>query len=124
MPSSLERGTFRCRTTTFNYNIMMQIYKTNFQTEKQGKDYLLNLGVVIEVDGKIVYSKNTAAVVNISKVVEKTKTTDPENPVYYDGWAYDIMSSDILDFGTYEVYPAENAAHSFMGWAKDAEVPK
>ena len=103
---------------------MMQIYKTNFQTEKQGKDYLLNLGVIIEVDGQIVFSKNTAAVVNIGKIVDKTKTTKPENPVYYYGWAYDIMSSDILDFGTYEVYPAENAAHSFMGWAKDAEVPK
>jgi hypothetical protein len=103
---------------------MMQIYKTNFPTEKKGKDYLLNLGVLIEVDGQIVFLKNTAAVVNIGKVVDPTKTTDPENPVYYDGWAYDIMSSDILDFGTYEVYPAENAAHSFMGWAKDAEVPK
>lgn len=108
---------------------MMQIYKTNFQTEKQGKDYLLNLGVLIEVDEEIVFSKNTAAVVNIGKVVKTPATYDEDGnvitpAVYYDGYAFDIMSSDILDFGTYEVYPAENAAHSFMGWAKDAEVPK
>ncbi len=103
---------------------MMQIYKTNFPTEKKGKDYLLNLGVLIEVDGQIVFSKNTASVVNIGKIVDKTKTTDPENPVYYDDYAFDIMSSDILDFGIYEVYPGENAAHSFMDWVKDAELPK
>ena len=103
---------------------MMQIYKTNFPTEKLGKDYLLNLGVILEVEGEIVFAKNTAAVVNIGKVVDPTKTTDPENPIYYDGWAFDIMSSDQLDFGTYEVYPADKAAHSFYGWARGAEVPK
>ncbi len=102
----------------------MNIYKTNFPTEQQGKDYLLNLGVLIDVDGEIVFSKNTAAVVNIGKIVDTTKTTDPENPVYYDGWAFDIMSSDQLDFGTYEVYPGDEAAHSFYGYPRGAEVPQ
>ena len=101
----------------------MNIYKTVFDTEQQGKDYLLNLGVLIEVDGEIVFSKDTAAVVNIGKVVDPTKTIDPENPVFYPGWAYDIMSSDLLDFGTYEVYPGDEAAHSFYGYPRNAEVP-
>jgi len=106
---------------------MMQIYKTNFPTEQQGKDYLLNLGVILEVDddeGKeIVFAKNTAAVVYIGKVVDPTKTTDPDNPIYYDGYAIDVMSSDLLSFGTFEVFPADKAAHSFYGWPKEAEVP-
>ena len=29
----------------------MNIYKTNFPTEQEGKDYLLSIGVLIEVDG-------------------------------------------------------------------------
>ena len=74
------------------------------------------------------YINGTAAVVNIGKVVEIPATYDADGneltpPIYYDGWAYDIMSSAILDFGTYEVYPAEKAAHSFLGWARSAEVP-
>ena len=111
---------------------MMQIYKTNFPTEQQGKDYLLNLGVIVEVDddeGKeIVFAKNTAAVVYIGKVVKIPATYDADGniltpAVYYDGYAIDVMSSSDLDFGSYAVYPADKAAHSFYGWAKDAEVP-
>jgi len=111
---------------------MMQIYKTNFPTEQQGKDYLLNLGVILEVDddeGKeIVFAKNTAAVVYIGKVVKIPATYDQDGniitpAVYYDGYAIDVMSSDLLSFGTYEVFPADKAAHSFYGWARDAEVP-
>jgi hypothetical protein len=111
---------------------MMQIYKTNFPTEQQGKDYLLNLGVIVEVDTdegiEIVFAKNTAAVVYIGKVVKIPATYDADGniltpAVYYDGFAIDVMSSDLLDFGTYEVFPADKAAHSFYGWAKDAEVP-
>jgi len=110
----------------------MQIYKTNFPTEQQGKDYLLNLGVIVEVDddeGKeIVFAKNTAAVVYIGKVVKIPATYDADGniltpAVYYDGYAIDVMSSSDLDFGSYAVYPADKAAHSFYGWAKDAEVP-
>jgi hypothetical protein len=107
---------------------MMQIYKTNFPTEQQGKDYLLNLGVILEVEGEIVFAPTTAAVVYIGKVVKIPATYDKDGniltpAVYYDGFAIDVMSSSDLDFGTYEVYPGDDAAHSFYGWARDAEVP-
>tara|TARA_R110002124_G_scaffold122409_1_gene280993 strand:- start:38 stop:358 length:321 start_codon:yes stop_codon:yes gene_type:complete len=106
----------------------MNIYKTVFDTEQQGKDILVSKGVWKEVteDGvtSMQFINGTAAVVNIGKVVDTTKTTDPENPVFYPGWAYDIMSSDLLDFGTYEVYPGDEAAHSFYGYPRGAEVPK
>lgn len=106
----------------------MNIYKTVFDTEQQGKDILVSKGVWQEVteDGvtSMQFINGTAAVVNIGKVVDQTKTTDPENPVFYPGCAYDIMSSDLLDFGTYEVYPGDEAAHSFYGYPRGAEVPK
>jgi hypothetical protein len=111
---------------------MMNIYKTVFDTELQGKDYLITQGVWEEVTEEGVtsmqYINGTAAVVNIGKVVEIPATYDADGneltpPIYYPGWAYDIMSSAILDFGTYEVYPGDQAAHSFLGWARSAEVP-
>ena len=68
MPCSLENGFKRYRTCRINNNIiMMNIYKTVFDTEAQGKEYLLNLGVLIEVEGEIVFSQNTAAVVKYWK---------------------------------------------------------
>ena len=120
----------RPRTNRFNNNIM-NIYKTNFPTEQEGKDYLLSIGVLIEIDednGKqIVFAKDTAAVVYIGKVVKIPATYDADGniitpAVYYDGFAIDVMSSLDLDFGAFMVYPIE-AAHSFYGYARNAEVP-
>ena len=111
----------------------MNIYKTVFDTEQQGKDVLIQKGVWEEVTEEGVtsmrYINGTKAVVNIGKVVEIPGTYDPDGkeitpPVYYPGWAYDIMSTDELDFGDKEVYPAEKSAHQFYGYSRGAEVPK
>ena len=50
------------------------------------------------------YINGTKAVVYIGKVVKTQGTYDPDGheitpPIYYDGVAYDIMSTDDLDFG-------------------------
>lgn len=100
----------------------MNIYKAVFDTKEQGTTYLLSIGVLIEQED-IVFAPTTAAVVYIGKVINKDQTTDPENPVYYPGFAIDVMSSESLDFGEYAVYPADKSAHSFYGYPKDAEVP-
>ncbi len=111
----------------------MNIYKTVFDTEEQGKDVLIQKDVWQEVTEEGVtsmqYINGTKAVVNIGKVVEIPGTYDPDGkeitpPVYYPGWAYDIMSTDVIDFGDNEVYPGDNSAHSFFGWPRGAEVPK
>ena len=116
----------RPRTNRFNNNIM-NIYKTNFPTEQEGKYYLLSIGVLVETDNEIVFAKDTAAVVYIGKVVKIPATYDADGniitpAVYYDGYAIDVMSSLKLDFGEFMVYPIE-AAHSFYGYARNAEVP-
>ena len=54
----------------------MNIYKTNFPTEQEGKDYLLSIGVLVETDNEIVFAKDTAAVVYIGKVVKIPATYD------------------------------------------------
>ena len=106
----------------------MNIYKTNFPTEQEGKDYLLSIGVLVENESEIVFAKDTAAVVYIGKVVKIPATYDDEGniitpAVYYDGFAIDVMNAKPnLDFGEFAVYPIE-AAHSFYGYARNAEVP-
>ena len=106
----------------------MNIYKTNFPTEQEGKDYLLSIGVLVETDEQIVFAKDTAAVVYIGKVVKIPATYDADGniitpAVYYPGFAIDVMSAiPNLDFGAFMVYPIE-AAHSFYGYARNAEVP-
>ena len=70
----------------------------------------------------------TKGVVYIGQVVETPGTYGPDGheitpPVYYPGVAYDIMSTDVIDFGANEVYPGDAAAHSFFGWPRGAEVP-
>ena len=107
----------------------MNIYKTNFPTEQEGKDYLLSIGVLVETDNEIVFSKDTAAVVYIGKVVKIPATYDKEGneltpPIYFDGYAIDVMNGakPNLDFGKFAVYPPE-AAHSFYGYPRNAEVP-
>jgi hypothetical protein len=111
----------------------MYIYKTNFNTEQEGKDALIAKEVWQEVTEEgvtqMVYINGTRAVVNIGKIVKTPGTYGPDGqeitpPVYYDGWAYDIMSTDVIDFGDNEVYPGDNSAHSFFGWPRGAEVPK
>ncbi len=111
---------------------MMQIYKTVFDTKEQGTEYLLNIGVLIEVDSEegkeTVYAPTTAAAVYIGKVVEIPGTYGPDGevitpPVYYPGFAIDVMSSATLDFGSYAVYPGDKSAHSFFGWPRNSEVP-
>jgi len=110
----------------------MYIYKTVFDSQIEGKVELINKGVWEEVTEEgvtqIVYINGTLAVVDIGKVVETPGTYGPDGdeitpPVYYPGWAYDIMSSDVIDFGANEVYPGDEAAHSFFGWPRNAEVP-
>ena len=105
----------------------MKIYKANFDTKEQGTEYLLNIGVLVETDEQVVFSKSTAAVVYIGKVVKIPATYDDEGniitpAVYYPGYAIDVMSSETLDFGSYAVFPIE-AAHSFYGYPRNAEVP-
>jgi len=105
----------------------MHIYKLVFDTEQQGKQVLIDNNVWEEVIEEGVtsmrYINGTKAVVNIGKVIDPAKTTDPENPVYYPGWAYDIMSTDDLDFSSNEVYPGDASAHQFYGFPRNAEVP-
>ena len=110
----------------------MYIYKTVFDSQVEGKVELINKGVWEEVTEEGVTTmqniNGTKGVVYIGQVVEIPGTYGPDGheitpPVYYTGVAYDIMSTDDLDFGSNEVYPKGEAAHQFYGFPRNAEVP-
>ena len=111
----------------------MHIYKLVFDTEQQGKQILIDNNVWEEVTEEGVtsmrYINGTKGVVDIGKVVKTQGTYDPDGheitpPIYYPGYAYDVMSTDELDLEQYRVYPADNAVHQFYGYPRNAEVPK
>lgn len=101
----------------------MHIYKLVFDTEQQGKQILIDNNVWEEVTEEGVttlqYINGTKGVVNIGKVINPQATTDPEHPIYYKGYAYDVMSTDELDLEQYRVYPNGSAAHQFYGYKRD-----
>ena len=108
----------------------MYIYKTVFDNELEGKVWLERENVWKEVTEEGVttmeYINGTQAVVNVGKVIKTPGTYDPDGheitpPVYYPGWAYDIMTPAVIDFGQYEVYPGDSSAHSFFGWPRNTD---
>ena len=100
----------------------MHIYKLVFDTEQQGKQVLIDNNVWQEVTIEGVtsmrYINGTKGVVNIGKVINPQATTDPEHPIYYPGYAYDVMSTDELELEQYRVYPNGTAAHQFYGYKR------
>jgi hypothetical protein len=100
----------------------MHIYKLVFDTEQQGKQILIDNNVWEEVTEEGVtsmrYINGTKGVVYIGKVINPQATTDPEHPIYYPGYAYDVMSTDELDLEQYRVYPNGSAAHMFYGYKR------
>ena len=101
----------------------MHIYKLVFDTEQQGKQVLIDSNVWEEVTEEGVttmrYINGTKGVVNIGKVINPQATTDPEHPIYYPGYAYDVISTDELELEQYRVYPNGSAAHQFYGYKRD-----
>ena len=101
----------------------MHIYKLVFDTEQQGKQVLIDNNVWEEVTEEGVtsmrYINGTKGVVDIGKVINPQATIDPEHPIYYPGYAYDVMSTDELNLEQYRVYPNGSAAHMFYGYKRD-----
>lgn len=99
------------------------IYKLNYTDKETAIKDFIKKGVFIEVeniDKEIVlsYGKGIQAVVEIGKIVLTNGTYDVDFkeitvPVYADGYAYDIMSDNVIVFES-EIF-TNNPKHSFAG---------
>ena len=105
------------------------VYKLTYSDKETAIKDFLKKGVYIEVeniDKEIVlsYGQGIQAVVEIGKIVLENGTYDEEGnvitePIYYDGYAYDVMSEQDIYFES-EIFPVD-CVHSFMGYAQNAD---
>lgn len=106
----------------------MNIYKLNYKDKETAIADLLAKGVYVETTfddvTSLSYGQGIQAVVENGKVIKTQGTYDEDfnvitEPIYYDGYAYDIMCEQEIVFES-EIFPV-NCVHSFMGYAQDAD---
>ena len=108
------------------------IYKLNYTDKETAIKDFLKKGVYIETtdldnEPQLVYANGTQAVVDIGQIVKVPGEYDEQGnviiePIYFDGVFYDVMTTEVIDFGTNEVFPID-CVHSFAGYAQNADGP-
>lgn len=96
----------------------MKIYKLNYTDKETAIADLLAKGVYIETEEGLIYGQGIQAVVEIGKVVKIEGNVITE-PIYYDGYAYDVMCIQEIVFES-EIFPVD-CVHSFAGYAQNAD---
>lgn len=109
----------------------MNIYKLKYSDKETALKDLLKKGVYIEsenLDKEIVlsYGKGIQAVVEIGLIVLENGVYDEDfkevkPPVYADGYHFDIMSENKIDFGKNEI-TVNNPKHNFAGYEPKVET--
>jgi hypothetical protein len=102
----------------------MNIYKLTYENKDTALADLKAKGILIEVDGidgekHEAYGDGVQAVVEIGLIV--LDIVDDE-PIYADGYHYDVMAENVYDFGANLVEP-KNPKHAFAGHAITEEFP-
>jgi hypothetical protein len=103
----------------------MNIYKLQYNNKAQGDADLVSKGAwKVSEENEYVYTNGTQAIVYIGQIVEIPATYNGETeltpPIYYDGVFYDLMTTELYDFGVNEIFPKE-CVHSFLGYNTNAD---
>jgi hypothetical protein len=112
---------------------MENIFKLSYQDKAAAVADLKAKNILIEVDGMDgekheAYGEGVQAVVEIGLIMIEPPVMDGIEivtpPVYADGYHYDVMSTEMYDFGANLVEP-KNPKHAFAGHATTEEyVPE
>ena len=106
------------------------IFKLTYSDKAAAVADLKTKGILIEVDGMDeekheAYGEGVQAVVEIGLIMIEPPVMDGmtvvTDPIYADGYHYDVMSSELYDFGANLVEP-KNPKHAFAGHATTEEV--
>lgn len=110
----------------------MNIFKLSYTDKAAAVADLYAKGILIEVDGidgekHEAYGNGVQAVVEIGLIILEQGTYDEDGnvitePIYADGYHYDVMSLELYDFGANLVEP-KNPKHAFAGHAITEEFP-
>ena len=105
----------------------MEIYKLKYENKDSAVADLLAKGVYVNTDKGLAYGEGVAAVVEIGLIVLQDGTYDKDYneltpPIYADGYHYDVMAEQVIDFGTNLIEP-RNPKHAFAGQQITEEYP-
>lgn len=107
----------------------MNIFKLSYPTKEAAIADLKAKNILVEVDGidgqkYEAYGQGVQAVVEIGLIVLTPPVMEAmeviTEPIYADGYHYDVMSSELYDFGANLVVP-KNPKHAFAGHATTEE---
>ena len=98
----------------------MRIYKLKYTDRETAITDLIAKGVYQEIDGELSYGNGIDAVVEVGLIIDQEATFDENGnlltePTYREGYHFDIMSNNEIDFGTNEIFP-NNPKHTFAGY--------
>ena len=95
----------------------MKIYKLKYTDKEAAISNFTTKGVYIEKDSKLIYGEGIQAIVEIGLIVLTEGTYDEDYneitaPIFADGYHYDVMSIQDIDFGTNEIQ-VNSPKHNF-----------
>lgn len=95
----------------------MNIYKLTFTNKAEALVVLQDKGVLVPFEDEFIYGEGVQAVVELGIIC-----LDPnvEPPIYADGYHYDVMAEQVIDFGTHLIKP-KNPKHAFAGYPTNEE---
>ena len=97
----------------------MRIYKIKYSDKETGIADLIAKGVYQEIEDEMLYADGIDAVVEVGLIIDQEATFDEQGnlltePTYRDGYHFDIMTDNEIDFGENEIFP-NNPKHTFAG---------
>ena len=97
----------------------MRICKLKYTDKETAIADLLLKGIYQEIDGEMIYADGIDAVVEVGLIIDQEATFDKNGnmltePTYRDGYHFDIMTDNEIDFGENEIFP-NNPKHTFAG---------
>ena len=100
----------------------MNIYKLKYATKAAAEkdlERLVYVETTVDEQKSLVYATGIHAVVEIGKIITTDGTYDEQGneltaPVYADGYQYDIMCEQDIDFGSNSI-EVKNPKHGFLG---------
>ena len=97
----------------------MNIIKLKYTDKETAIADLIAKGVYQEIDGEMIYADGIEAVVEVGLLIDQEATFNEEGnlltePTYREGYHFDIMSNNEINFGENEIFP-NNPKHTFAG---------
>ena len=97
----------------------MRINKLQYTDKETAIADLIAKGVYQEIEGELSYGNGVEAVVEVGLIIDQEATFDEQGnlltePTYREGYHFDIMTDNIIDFGENETFP-KHPKYSFAG---------